>query len=323
MDKPSTRDEAPNAVDDKMMKLIESHRSAIAERDFAAADRLGIAALDLALEAVFEDAKRGKVSQDFLLSIEASECEDNGDWDGAIAVYRRALEVAQTERGALAWKARDDLASLHYLLGDYESAIREQKLATAAARRDELGVFQRTAYVAEATLLLRLDRTAEASLSVHDGLTVPNDSEPIDELGPARLRVLQAGCEVGFGHVAEARQILQDVYPVLQPAEEMPSAAGYHSALRTWWWVEAKCCEVENNSAGEVNALRKSLAIARHIANLPHCSNVYTKAQVMHSLLALAQALWRKGNFDAARQARQESEKIRTALKLPRSSPSQ
>jgi hypothetical protein len=74
---------------------------------------------------------------------------------------------------------------------------------------------------------------------------------------------------------------------------------------------------LEDNTAGEIQALEQSLAIARHIDSLPHCADVYTMAKVMRVLDRLAKALWRANNFDDASRFRRESEDIRVALKLP------
>jgi tetratricopeptide (TPR) repeat protein len=300
------------------MELTALYTSAMRNGDFTEVDRIGMEVLNHAMATILEDAEQGQVPESFRLHMEASECEQRSDWDAAITAYRREVERAKSSSSPFAqWKPHDDLAQLYYLLGDDESALKEQQLATAAARLDDLNIGLRMALSAEATMLLRLERFAEAESRVREGLAVPNTSEPIDDLGPARLLVLHAGCEAGFGRVYESRQILREVYPVISLAERMPRAAGYHSALLSWWWVEADCCELEDNTAGEIQALEQSLAIARHIDSLPHCADVYTMAKVMRVLDRLAKALWRANNFDDASRFRRESEDIRVALKLP------
>ncbi len=311
------QDERADAVDAKLMELIEAHRSAMDDEDFAEADHLGAEVLTEVMAAALAAAERGEVDEDLVWQSEASECEQRGDWDGALAARQKVLELAQQDTlPAMVWKAHDDLADLYYLLGDHEAALREQQLATAAARNDDTEIVLRMALEGEATLLLRLGRVNEAAARVLEGLKAPN-TEPVDDFGPAKLRVLQAQCEAECGHVAEAREVLRSVQSIVRRAEQMPVAAGYQFALCSWWWVEALCCETEDDTGGQIEALRRALGIVRHVAQDPPCSNVYCRAKLVRILDRLGEALWHHGDFDEARRVREESREIRDSLRLP------
>jgi hypothetical protein len=97
----------------------------------------------------------------------------------------------------------------------------------------------------------------------------------------------------------------------------MPSAAGIHSTMCSWWCAEARCCDLENDSANEVGALQKSLAIARQIDQLPHVAGVYSQARVARVLDRLAQALWRNSNIDEAQRVKEHARQIRIGMRLP------
>jgi tetratricopeptide (TPR) repeat protein len=306
-----------SSLDSKFTQLLESHRTALRTNDFSAAERVGTAVLNLALDRMMAAAERGDVPEDYLCKVMAHKCEENGDWEGALRAYERALDLANRSSSQfVVWKAHDDLAALHFMLNKAESALSEQQLATDAARQGDSEVVLRMGLIAEASLLLRLGRPAEAAIRIREGLSIP-DQEDIDHHGNAALKVLQAECEALDGRIEFARAILQGCQPYLEAACQMPSAAGVHSTMCNWWCVEARCCELENNSANEVDALQKSLAIARQIDQLPHVAGVYSRARVARVLDRLAQALWRNGNIDEAQRVKEQARQIRIGLRLP------
>ena len=232
-----------------------------------------------------------------------------------LSVYERALDLAKESASPFAvWKARDDLAGLYLLLENRE-LLREQQMATDAARQGDSEIILRMALTAEALLLLRLERPTEAAIRVCEGLAIP-DLDDIDQHGKAALRTLHGECEALHGRVDQS-PILIKCWPYLEAACRMTNAAGIHSTMCRWWCVEVRCCELENHSAKEVDALQKSLAIARQIYQLPHVAGVYTKASVARVIDRLAKALWRNGNIDEAQSASQEVRRIRMALWLP------
>ena len=317
MNETEPQGERADAVDARLAELTEAHQAAMVDEDFAEADRLLGQVGQRVSELIHERAERGDWSEDFLLSVEAMDCEQRGDWDSALAAYQKSLRLAQ--QGSVPFavsRAHDDLADLYYLLGDQESALREQQLATAAARNDDMPLVLRMALEGEARLLLRLGRVTEAAARVLEALKLPN-VEKVEELGVARLRILQARCEAEFGHIVEAREILRRVEFIARRVEQMPNATGYQSALCSWWWVEAMCCDIEDDINGQIDSLRQALSLARRIAVNPPCGVVYSASQVLQILDRLGEALWHHGDFDEARRLRRESQELRASLKLP------
>lgn len=317
MPEPTTQDCASDAIDPTLVELINSYTVAALNDDYSGSDQAATATLDRAMELMVEAAERGEIPEYFLLQVEAHDCEERGDWKGALSVYGKVLEFSEKSASPFGvWKAHDDLAELHFLLGDREAALREQQFATQAARGADSEVGLRMALRSEATLLLKLDMPAKAAIRVKEGLAVP-DPESIDKLGSTCLRVLLAECEALHGRIDNSRAILHECRSYLESASQMQSAAGVHSTLCYWWCVEARCCELDNDSFGELNALRNALIIAQQIDQLSHVAGVYTKARLMRVLDRLARALWRISNFDDARRAREEIHLIQTLLKLP------
>jgi tetratricopeptide (TPR) repeat protein len=312
----SRQDRNPGATDAKLVELIKLGCSAMQNRDYGVADQAGSALLDRAWEMVVEAAERDEVDDNLLLKIEAADCEDRGDWDGAISAYQKILEIAVASSSPFAiWKARDDLAGLYFLLGDHDSAIREQHLATAAMRRDDSELEMRMALISEATLLLRIDRFSDAFSRVAEGLAI-QDTTVDDKLGRTRLMVLNASCLAAAGHLDDARAVLRDSWPYLNEASQMAEAGGVHATVCSWWWAEADCSESSKDLPGNVHALRQALAAAPYVAQLSHCDSVYTKAKVVRVREQLAESLSQCGQLDEARSLRKESQSARVALKL-------
>lgn len=60
----------------------------------------------------------------------AEDCEENGDWEGAITAYRRILDPQPS--GFDHWKACLDIAFIYNLLGDSKAALRYYQRAHPA-----------------------------------------------------------------------------------------------------------------------------------------------------------------------------------------------
>lgn len=288
-------------------------------RDYQSAEQAAEQVMDRAVELMIAEADANGPSEDILLSLQAKECEERCDWDGAISAYSTALTLAdQSGQPFAIWIAHRDLADLYLLLDQNEEAERHQRLATAAARQDDSIVVLRMALTSEADCMLRCNRKNHAKRCIDEGLALEDEDSLSDELGNAWLRILEGQYYADLGRAEEARNCLQRIWPYLKQAQKMTIAAGVHAAMRAWWTVEARCCETVDNSAGEVASLSLALEIAKHIESLPHAASVYTKARLSKVLGQLAAALWRNGQFDQARSAKSEADNLRIRLKLPK-----
>src|SRR5690606_27690467 len=98
------------------------------------------------VDSMIAEANEDGPSDDLLFAIEAKECEDTGDWEGALSAYVVALTHAeQSDLPWSIWKAHEDLVGLYLLLDRKDDALRHQRLATATARRDDSIVVLRMA----------------------------------------------------------------------------------------------------------------------------------------------------------------------------------
>jgi tetratricopeptide (TPR) repeat protein len=150
------QNQVPDSVEQEFVDLIESHQSAMTRRNFQVADTLGHQVLNRAMEAILGEAERGEIDENFLSQVEAIECEERGDWNGALAAYNRALQLAKRESPTFGiWRAHENLASLCYLLGELEESLKHKQLATKAARESDSNVSLRIALMISAARFVR------------------------------------------------------------------------------------------------------------------------------------------------------------------------
>jgi hypothetical protein len=134
-----------------------------------------------------------------LLLDEAEGCEATADWAGAEAAYRRMLARAQAEDNPCTqFRAHDQLAMLHGLLGRHDAALEEARAAVAVARRADLPTLLFMALDGQALYALRTDRVPEALGAVSEALE-QMDGGALYDFQRGRALALRAACRAALG----------------------------------------------------------------------------------------------------------------------------
>jgi len=115
---------------------IEKCATAVAQRRFEDADT---AAIDLFAAAT--EADEQNASPDWRLTVEAAQCEERGDWQGAERAYRQILALPDSD-AFREYRAHEDLCKLFRVVGRDNDAWEHAQLATAAAQRTGIPLFR-------------------------------------------------------------------------------------------------------------------------------------------------------------------------------------
>lgn len=130
--------------------------TAMAQRRFEDAEA---AVLDLFAAA--SEACEQNPSPDWPLIVQAAQCEERGDWQGAEHAYRQILALPDSD-AFREYRAHQDLSKLFRVLDRDDSAWEHACLATAAARQTGIPLFQVEALVAQVRCCLRRGRGDDA-----------------------------------------------------------------------------------------------------------------------------------------------------------------
>src|SRR5262249_590818 len=224
-----------SADQDLFMNLAERNRRAIEARDFAEAE-----ASVQELFALVEKQAANNPSPNWNLTVQACECESNGDWQGAEAAYQAILNRSGDE-AASSYKAHNDLAGFYKLLNQKEKLIEHSQLATEAARKQDLAILVLMAIREEVAVLLSFDMFGEASRLVAEASSIlkSEDSRKLDVLG-ASIFAQRAHCNLLRGDTDAAAEDIKAAFDILEPIAPLESAGGIRSALAYTWTVEAR-----------------------------------------------------------------------------------
>jgi hypothetical protein len=252
-----------------------------------------------------------------LLLDEAQHCEATADWASAEAAYRRMLARAQAENhDHTQFRAHDQLAMLHGLLGRHGAALEEARAAVAAARRADLPTLLFMALDAQALYALRTDGVPEALGAVAEALERMEDGALYD-LARGRALALRGSCRAALGEWPAAGRDLEASWRVLQPQGAMAIAAGVQGTLVRWWAVTARLRAAQGDANGAVGGWQEAVARSRHLAALPQVSGPYTQSALARMLHGLGHALTAQGSLYLADEAFAESRSLRQAVGLP------
>lgn len=267
---------------------------------------------------------RGEFDQELYWRCQAEDCEEDGDWQGAISANQRILEI-EFQHGVTHSLAHQRLAWIFNLLGDGASALQHCQTATRVFGDGVLDVLHAQSVVKEVWQLLQL-RQDVAALQRIDQLI----AEPMDWDGNsfvyAQFCLMRAACQItnGKGVLAKnlllsARRIFDDLC-MSTSDNEMGVPPGVLNLLGSWWAVEAERCRLAGDGKAELRAFRESLKLAEQLASDDPISIVAAEYTVMRRLLALAAACDRQGLAEEAAEHRVRAEQICVRRKFPNES---
>jgi len=296
--------------DDDFKDLLEEYQEAVDSGDVAKVEHVVHDFFALA-----ENWCNENPSPELELTILASNCENNADWSSAESAYRQVLALPALEPIQQS-KARSDLAALYRLLSRDADALTEAHRATAAARHADIPVWLAMTLRHEARCLIQCGQFDQARSVIDEALAVVDADEAYNQIR-ASILTLRAECAIHAGQLADAKGDLEQSFPLLQPLSAMEFAAGIHRDLARWWSAAAILRAAREDAEGAVDAWRKAVSVARHVATLPQTENVYAKATVADMLSGLAQALMVAGRQTDAEAAIAERRAILVRLGLP------
>ena len=281
--------------------------------------------MNQALDQFLSELSRGIYSQELYLSCVADDCEEDGDWEGAKSACREIIRLEE----AAPWeiqRAHSRLGSIHFLLGEDESALKEYQLASSNARDDDSQVLLSNSTMQESWQLLLMGRCERAAALARDRLSVesnPDDEMVFDELGVASLNLILAACKIAMKRMLQAQEFLQvsrlhleNVSSALADCDALEEAAGIHACYCGWHRVQAEYSRHEDDVPGQVKALQMALGKARHIACLEHVAGPHWDALVMRVHLSLADTL-REVDREESAEHRAQALQIQKKCKLP------
>jgi tetratricopeptide (TPR) repeat protein len=253
---------------------------------------------------------------DSLLLDEAKRREATADWAGAAAIYQRMLAWTQSEDNDFTqFRAHDQLAMLHGLLGRHDAALEEARAAVVAAHRTDLPTLLFMALDGQALYALRTDRVPEASGAVSEALEQMEHGALYD-LGRGRALILRGACRTALGEWPAAECDLEASWTMLQPQAAMAIAAGVHATLVRWWAVTARLRGVQGDTHSAVEGWQEAVACSRHVAALPQVSGPHAQSALARTLQGLGHALTALGLPYLAEEAFTESRSLRQAVGL-------
>ena len=278
----------------------------------------------LAADKFVDELSRGEYSQELYWECVATDCEEEGDWERAKAAYQKVVDLV-ADSGFDRWKAYDDLARLHALLGEDGLALQDFHAASCALKGEPADVLYRFALLKEAWHLVAMERFSSALALARKGhSTKSRDSD--DPMDDAALPTVIAACYLAQGRTNKARKFLRRAWQRLESLRaELEAVYGIedatcvHSAYGTWWSVQAEYLRVQEDHGAELSALENSLAQARLVARHWDEACPYRSAAVMRLLLVIADALERSQRGDEASAYVAEADEIFHRRRLPSS----
>lgn len=269
-----------------------------------------------------ERLARGEYEQALYWQCAAEDCEEAGDWNGAIEAHRQILELSDTSDVEQS-RAYSQIAAVQRVLGDDEDALESYHLASMLARPLS-DVLCRHYSCNEAKHLCRMGRADEARQLIEETLAAHGEALSVDHLGMGRLLTVLACCELANAELQSAQESLDVAWQWLealrQPYEEVGSmndAVGLIAAFAAWWQVSAGLSELNNDDDAAIEALCKARDLATQCAEHSGWSRYDFDHYQMQVLRELAAASSKADRFEQASEAMQKANAIRVRRKFP------
>ncbi len=244
---------------------------------------------------------------------EANRCEAAFDWTGAEEAFKRAVEVS-ADQPARRSKALSHLSAFYDLLGLDVLSLEAEQAANEVGRQSRVPMLHHSALMSDAKSHLKskdLERAflalTEASAGIEEGR--------MHDLPRARVLILRAECHLAQGAFDKAEADLALVWNWLEPHSEAFFAAGWQSALASYWATTARLREQRGDLSGAVWAWREVVERRRIIAQCPQLEGPYKYNSLAIALQRLAKSL-RQLEDDEATGVFEESSSIRRAIGL-------
>ena len=267
---------------------------------------------------------RGEFEQDLYWECVADDCEEAGDWAGALSAYQQILSLPD-ELGLTHSKALTGIALLQRLQGHDGAALKFYHLATAKSTKLG-GAMAKVHLVSEALQLLRMGHIRRARRLIRQGRTeVP--CEIVDHLGTAQLLIASAKCDLADNKTATANQSLRNAWEWLDALVQsyagdedfLRQAAGIHLAFATWWSTEARRRKIAREELSETVALENAIEKVRLCFTPCGYQRPCYDLRLMNLLLQLADAYERVSLMADAAMPRKEAEAIFITRRFPES----
>lgn len=298
-------------IQDAFANALERYQAAFGSQDIDEAE----GAIDdiFALAEAFADENP---SEDLKLMLQASDCEERGDWVGAEAAYRALLDLPNVDPLGI-HRAHVSLYSHFKLLGRDADAFEHARLASLAARQTDFGIIKTLSLWRDARCALDRGELPVAESAIAEAFTIVDQDKVANQLR-AKLLIVRAETAVARGRLSAAETDLQEAMELLHPMSAMAMAGGIHSDLADGWSVTSRVRAARSDMCGAVEAAAKAVAAHRHLAALPHLAGVHTRVALAAALKNLADALNADGLRQEAQAALQEHDAIIDEAKIPR-----
>jgi tetratricopeptide (TPR) repeat protein len=280
-----------------------------------------------AVDEWYERLAHGEYDQALYWRCAAEDCEEVGDWNGAIEAHKQILispDASDVDRS----RAHSEIASIQCVLGDDDGARESFHLASMLARPFS-DVLCRHYLCNEAMHLCRIGRADEARqlvdevLAAHEKDTREEDTTT-DHLGMGKVLTVLARCELAKADLQSARESLDVAWQWLEALrqsygedESMNGAVGLISSFAAWWQVSAQLSELNDDGNAAIEALFKARELATQCAEHSGWSRYDFDYYQMQVLRKLAVALSRADRFGEANEAMQKAIEIQVRRKFP------
>jgi tetratricopeptide (TPR) repeat protein len=267
----------------------------------------------------------GEFEQDLYWKCVAEDCEEVGDWSGAIEAYRKTLDLCDLHSFKYS-EAYSSIGDVQRLLGDEEAALGSYETATTKLLTDDSRVLWRHRLAKEVFQLIRLGHIPRARKLLKRALETP-EGEFVDHLGIAKMLIASARCDLAVRQSNSAGQSLRLAWDWLETLvqswaadeDSLRQALGIHSTYAAWWLTEAKRRRVAREADSEVIALKHAIEKVRLCFTPCGYQRPWYNLKLMNLLLQLADTCERHCLTADAVASRKEAEDIFIARRFPES----
>jgi tetratricopeptide (TPR) repeat protein len=251
---------------------------------------------------------------------QADACEEVGDWAGAEAAYRQAIEVADSP--AMAFHSRDKIVNLFLLLNRNADALVEARSNVSDAHLSGISMIDYMAQYTIAVCAMLAKEPEESVRAADEALAALPDDLPV-ELQKARALTVRARSRVDLGDLDGADADLHAAWEMMEPEispeafTDQQTAGGKEAWLAAWWSGQARLRAARDDREG---VLQARWAALRHRTNLTQ--NAFSDGRgiqkgLADAIRALGEAQQAAGDLPAAVESFAEARAMYEDLGLP------